>query len=227
VTRREQREELDSTVLSYILPVCLAALPLLFVQVAIKTVVDRKGITVVSAVLRYEAWGVENQSLSLVVCARSCPNSSPCLSGIRRIRLLIVLHPPCWGRNVMKDGFKQTGSIKVWRFLLGDLASAGLAGSKTCLFLTTDHKLLLLSLSLWIVRSTGSRTSTTDERINHSLGSELTFGYLARKSGFDIEFLAYLYSSTHIKIAEFFALGVHCGSLRVATRRYDLFVCRC
>ena len=74
MTRREQREEPDSTVLSYILPVCLAALPLLFVQVAIKTVVDRKGITVVSAVLRYEAWGVENQSLSLVVCARSCPS---------------------------------------------------------------------------------------------------------------------------------------------------------
>lgn len=74
MTRREQREEPDSTVLLYILPVCLAALPLLFVQVAIKTVVDRKGITVVSAVLRYEAWGVENQSLSLVVCARSCPS---------------------------------------------------------------------------------------------------------------------------------------------------------
>lgn len=74
MTRREQREEPDSTVLSYILPVCLAALPLLFVQVAIKTVVDRKGITVVSAVLRYEAWGVENQSLSLVVWARSCPS---------------------------------------------------------------------------------------------------------------------------------------------------------
>ena len=73
MTRRERREEQDSTVLSYILPVCLAALPLLFAQVAIKTVVDRKGITVVSAVLRYEAWGVENQSLSLVVCARSCP----------------------------------------------------------------------------------------------------------------------------------------------------------
>jgi len=48
----------------------------------------------------------------------------------------------------MKDGFKQTGSIKVWRFFLSDLASAGLAGSKTCLFLTTNHKLLLLSLSL-------------------------------------------------------------------------------
>lgn len=167
MTRREQREEPDSTVLSYSLPVCLAALPLLFVQVAIKTVVDRKGITVVSAVLRYEAWGVENQSLSLVVCARSCPSFITVSLGYTAYpptdrTASAVLGQKCYEGWVQTDRKHQSLEIfpqrpRVRR--LGRLKDLPVFDNRP-----QTSVALSLSLSLWTVRSTGSRTSTTDER---------------------------------------------------------------